>query len=176
MALHPQDLLVLYKVVANDEKASTLAGLARGVGMSFSQMHRSIERCVESGLARRDKGPFTVNRAALLEFAIHGARYAFAVKPGAKQRGIPTAHGAPPISNEIVSPEGEAPVWPHPDGTLRGPALEPLSKYAADAALADPALYELLALQDCLRIGRARERVLAEKHLRQKLGLTHVAE
>jgi hypothetical protein len=38
-----------------------------------------------------------------------------------------------------------------------------LYKQAPKAALRDPVLYELLALADALRDGRARERKLAEK-------------
>jgi hypothetical protein len=72
---------------------------------------------------------------------------------------------------EIASAPGEAPVWPSAEGTAKGPGVLPLSANAPHAALADPGLYELLALQDALRIGRARERTLAAKHLKQRLGL-----
>ena len=37
------------------------------------------------------------------------------------------------------------------------------------AVLNDPDLYELLALVDVMRIGRARERRLAEQHLKRRL-------
>ena len=51
-----------------------------------------------------------------------------------------------------------------------GEALEPLYKTAAKAAQRDPKLYECLALIDAIRSGRARERKLAEQHLRNILG------
>lgn len=38
-----------------------------------------------------------------------------------------------------------------------------------EAALRDPTLYELLALLDAIRDGRARERALAEKALEKRL-------
>jgi hypothetical protein len=56
-------------------------------------------------------------------------------------------------------------VWTFPEGPQRGVSLEPLYKTAPAAALRDPFFYELLALIDALREGRARERKLAEKEL-----------
>lgn len=41
---------------------------------------------------------------------------------------------------------------------------------APEAALADPQLHRLLALQEAMRLGRARERALASKLLRKELG------
>jgi hypothetical protein len=38
-----------------------------------------------------------------------------------------------------------------------------------DAARSDPKLYELLALVDAIRVGRARERKLAESELEKRL-------
>ena len=51
----------------------------------------------------------------------------------------------------------------------QGPSLSPLHRGASEAALADPALYELLALQDALRVGRTRERTLAQRLLSERL-------
>jgi len=51
--------------------------------------------------------------------------------------------------------------------------LEPLYKNVPYAALRDPALYELLALVDAIRDGRARERNLAERDLVRRLKATH---
>ena len=48
-------------------------------------------------------------------------------------------------------------------------ALEPLYKTAPAAALRDPTLYELLALVDAIRDGRARERKIAEQELISRL-------
>ena len=60
-------------------------------------------------------------------------------------------------------------VWPHPDGKSRGQSLTPLYRAAPYAALQDERLYELLALVDMLRIGRARERNLAKERLKEEL-------
>ena len=60
------------------------------------------------------------------------------------------------------------------DGQVQGAAVQPLYSSVPGAARRDPALYDLLALVDALRIGRARERSLAEKEITQRLN-THVA-
>jgi len=62
------------------------------------------------------------------------------------------------------------PVWPHPKGTVRGTTLLPLYQKLPEAALDSPELYELLALFDALRIGRARERKLAIELIEERLG------
>lgn len=114
-------------------------------------------------------------RTALHEFAVHGVRYAFPAVIGPLKRGIPTSFGAPPLSIAISSAPGDAPVWPSAQGTSKGPSLSPLSAGAPTAAVADPALHALLALQDALRSGRARERALAASYLKQLLGIGDAA-
>lgn len=69
------------------------------------------------------------------------------------------------MNNQIVPNDDLPLVWPDPDGDVRGLTLEPLHKAAPKAARRDPRLYELLTLIDALRVGRARERQLAEKAL-----------
>ncbi len=61
------------------------------------------------------------------------------------------------------------PVWAHINGTVRGIALYPLYPSVPEAAGRNPALYELLALFDAVRDGRARERALAINQLEKRL-------
>lgn len=51
MELKSQDLVVLYKQVAQASQAWTYASLGEALGMSASQVHRSVKRAVASGLA-----------------------------------------------------------------------------------------------------------------------------
>lgn len=53
----------------------------------------------------------------------------------------------------------------------RGESFSPLYKSVPVAAKNDPKLYELLVLVDALRGGRARERDVARKELKQRLAL-----
>ena len=107
-----------------------------------------------------------VNRRNLAEFALHGAKYAFAPERLPVGPGVPTSHAAPAFAG--VFAEGhEALVWPDAHGAIRGEGLVPLHPCVPGAALRDAALYELLALFDALRAGRARERGLAATRLQR---------
>jgi|SRR5580698_8404188 hypothetical protein len=121
MELKPQDLFVLYKQAADPERPWTYATLGADLGMSSSQVHRSVQRAISAGLAASTgRGEWHVLPDALIEFSVHGARYAFPPVLGAVKRGVPTSFGALPLSAEITSAPGEAPVWPHPDSRNQG--------------------------------------------------------
>jgi hypothetical protein len=87
---------------------------------------------------------------------------------------MPTAWAAPVLSGKISGSEQMPPVWPDPEGKVQGTAVQPLYRSVPHAARRNPALYDLLALVDALRIGRARERSLAEKEISHRLKI-HVA-
>lgn len=110
-----------------------------------------------------------VQRLALREFVLHGAKYSFPPSMGSTTRGIPTGYAAPPLRELIMQPDEPPPVWPHPDGQTRGVALYPLYPTVPSAAARDESLYECLALFDALRAGAARERELAHQLLSERL-------
>ncbi|NWF46511.1 hypothetical protein F3K02_14820 [Hydrogenophaga sp. D2P1] len=100
----------------------------------------------------------------LAEFALHGAKYAF---PGIRLPlavGVPTSHSAPAFAG-VFAPGSMDFVWPHPNGTIRGIGVEPLHPSVPFAAMQDSKLYEMLALFDALRVGKARERGMALERL-----------
>ena len=109
-------------------------------------------------------------RAALLEFLVHGVKYAFAPERGGLTRGVPTGYAAAPLDKVIAGSSDPPPVCPHAEGKVRGYAFAPLYPTEPAAALRDAALYELLALVDAIRDGRARERSLARQALEKRLG------
>jgi hypothetical protein len=159
------DVVVLLKLLV-DGGGKPYAQLSHELGMSASEIHASIRRCAIAGLVNPDsKEPL---RKPLEEYLLHGVRYAFPGKRGPLAHGIPTAHAAPPLAAQITS-DDLPPVWPDPEGTTKGYALEPLYLSVPMAAKSDPKLYELLALVDTLRIGRAWERKMAEEELRKRL-------
>ena len=105
-----------------------------------------------------------VNRHNLAEFALHGAKYAFPAERLPVGPGVPTSHAAPAFA-KVFAPGHDALVWPDAHGAVRGEGLAPLHACVPGAALRDPELYELLALFDALRAGRARERGMAVQRL-----------
>lgn len=198
--MRPQDVLVLLKLVAWEaalpKEAKGLDGfgaevmdaahfnaalpewarsgqpwkqlhLARELGLSQTEISDSLNRSRLAGLVDAERR--RPMRTALTEFVLHGLRYVFPVEPGRIVRGLPTAHSAPPLSDTIMESE-EKFVWPDEEGLVRGQAIEPLYPSVPQAARRDPSLYELLALCDALRVGRAREQQLARKELERRLG------
>lgn len=169
MVLKPQDVLVVLKLVALGGQPWSYAWLAVQLGMSPSQLHSAVKRALAAQLALRKGEDIVPNIRNLEEFLLHGIKYVFVPERGEPTRGIPTGHAAPPLNKHFV-PSGELPpVWPDPQGEVRGVAFSPLYSLAPGAARADPQLYELLVLVDAIRGGRARERELAIKELRKRL-------
>ncbi|MBP1474077.1 hypothetical protein J7I44_07180 [Frateuria sp. MAH-13] len=173
MELKPQDLLVLFKAAAHPGQRWTYAALGNDLGLSPSQAHRSVQRAIAAGLGVvRGRGDWAPVRPALTEFAVHGVRYVWPAQPGPVKRGLPTSFGVEPLAGKITAAASEVPVWAHPAGKAKGPSLSPIYRSAPQAALLDPALHRLLALQDAIRAGRARERSLATDLLTKELERT----
>lgn len=84
-------------------------------------------------------------------------------------QGLPTGYAAPPLNTLIRQPSEPPPVWPDPNGSVRGTGFCPLYPSVPQAAGSDPRLYELLALFDAIRGGSARERDLAGQLLTERL-------
>jgi hypothetical protein len=115
-----------------------------------------------------------VRREALLDFLVHGVPYSFPASPKELTRGMPTAWAAPVMAQKFNSSDQIQPVWPDPNGSIQGASVAPLYASVPGAARRDPELYGLLALVDALRIGRARERAVAEKEISVRL-IPHAA-
>jgi hypothetical protein len=160
MQLKPHDLVVSIKLANAGDL--TYDQLAASLGLSKSETHGAVKRAKAAGLLLGDRQP---NRPAILEFVLHGVRYAFPAVRGGITRGMPTAHAAPPLAELIVQDNDPVPVWPDPQGEARGASFKPLYRGAPKAARGDTKLYQCLSLIDALRGGRARERNLAKEHL-----------
>jgi len=167
--LKPQDLAIALKLVALKGQWLPYAALGEAMRLSRFEAHAAVQRLMAARLVAVIEGRPRPVLAALRAFVIHGAPYAYPAVRGAVTRGFPTAHGVAPRKDAIVAAE-PPPVWPHREGTVRGPGLLPLYENLPLAARHDPALYELLALFDALRAGRARERKLAKAELNKRLG------
>lgn len=163
--MSPRDIVILLKIVSYGDQAWLQTPLAAALGISQSEISKSLNRSKNAGLLAPNGK--TVMKLALMEFLQFGLRYVFPIQPGAVLRGVPTAHSASPLKEEIQS--SEAYVWPYGKGTVRGHSILPLYPTVPEAALEDAKLYELLALVDALRVGRARERELAVRELKKRL-------
>ena len=164
--MKPQDILVALKILVGGWPR-TYAELGKGIGMSADGAHRAVQRAIRAGLVNREAE--WANKQAIAEFLIHGVKYAFPVDPGPMTRGMPTSYAVDPLAGEFSHSEDDIPVWPDPEGAVRGWTLTPLCRSAPVAARKDPKLYEWLALVDALRSGRARERETAVRIIRKRL-------
>jgi len=169
ISLKPQDLLVLFKLVGLDGKSFSYNRLALDLGISASEAHSSVRRASASRLIFDSEGAPAVQRAAFRDFVLFGARYCFPASFGAPTSGLPTGYAAAPLSDLIVPSQDLPPVWPQPQGAVRGIALCPLYPTVPHASARDKLLYESLALFDALRAGAARERELAQQLLSERL-------
>ena len=159
-------------LLQNRSSAAPVAGAASG-GVQALQEPQGIYRVTRKRVRRSvapsedvapPDNPVRVHAQALAEFTLHGAKYAF---PGVRLPlavGVPTSHSAPAFAG-VFAPGSSDFVWPHPNGSVRGIGVEPLHPSVPFAAMQDPKLYELLALFDALRVGKARERGMALERL-----------
>jgi hypothetical protein len=166
--MKPQDLLVTLFLAAREEDGPpTFVQLGQAVGLSHGEAHNACRRAVRAGLLHSLQG-LQVNRAALLEFLVHGVQYVFPAELGKPGRGVPTAHSVEPLAVELTGDQLPL-VWPWARGEVHGDTLAPLYLTVPEIAAGNPSLHVLLALVDALRVGRARERSLAAQHLRRLL-------
>jgi hypothetical protein len=159
--MKPQDILVALKLLAHPGVPWRYAHLAQVLGMSVSETHASVQRNEHAGILVPGT-PGTVVRRTLVNFLVHGLRCVFPAEYTRMTRGVPTALSAPVLSDLELLPPEPALVWPQAQGTTRGQGVLPLYRTVPAAALADPALYRLLALAELLRVGATRELVAAE--------------
>lgn len=171
--LSPLDVVILLKIIALGDKPWLQSNLAASLHISQSEVSKSLVRSKYAGLL--DASAKKVSRLALMDFLRYGIRYVFPQQAGAILRGIATAHSASPLNNTIKSEEPY--VWPSAKGNIRGQSILPLYPSVIDAVKKDDRLYELLALVDAIRVGKAREKEIAIKELHSRiLGTTEVVE
>jgi hypothetical protein len=162
-----QDIVVALHLARSRDSGWTYAGVAANIGITPSQVHAAVQRLKIARLLLPGKrGP---NRAALIEFLHHGVAYVFPANVGSPTLGVPTATGLEAIRTELHMMASEILVWPHAGGSMRGGSIVPLHRSVPALAIRDSAMHELLALVDCLRLGRVRERGAAALALEARL-------
>lgn len=162
--LKPQDVFICLKLCLLENESWIYEDLAASLGMSASEVHKGLKRANQAGLVEGR----TVNREALMAFLRSGVQYAFYVERGRQTVGLATGIAARP-SKAAPPTDENIPVWPSKKGGSRGYALKPLYRSAPVASEKDLKLYELLALVDAIRDGKAREKSFAIEVLERLL-------
>ncbi len=170
--LKGEDIVVLLKLTA-DSPSSTVRSLEAEIGIPRSVIQRSLVRLEQARLL--EEGRRRVNKGRTEELLVHGLKYVFPPVRGGETRGVPTAWAAPPLQQKLAESGELPPVWPDPQGEVRGIALEPLHDSVPEISRRDRVLTELLALIDGVRLGDARVRGVAEELLRERLGSAALA-
>ncbi|OIQ94821.1 hypothetical protein GALL_231760 [mine drainage metagenome] len=163
--LKPQDLVVALKVALNDSQDFRLTTLSDELGLVVSAVHGCVVRCVQARLLSRASGEISPIKPSILEFAVHGARYAFPPVLGPISRGLATSTFGPSLAEYFDQGSGMPMVWPDASGDAYGPSIAPLHPCVPGASRSDVRLYDALALFDAIRAGAAREREMASKIL-----------
>ena len=185
-----QDVVVLLKLASLEDDTkdighdSPLLGLAAGedtysvraleaaLGISKTEISALLKRSIASGLVIKDRktGRPKPSRRHLCEFIVYGLKFVFPAKPGAMQRGLPTAFAAPVLRESLHSAGSLIYVWPFAHAREMGQSVDPLFKSVPEACEKDKQLYAYLALVDAIRIGNQRESKHAIDLLVQRLG------
>ncbi len=163
--MRPHDIVILLKIALLKKRNWLQKDLAFSLNISLSEVSESLNRSRQVHFLANDKKRLMTHN--FLEFLEHGLKYVFPAIPGPIQRGVPTAHSAPPLADLIFS--DDIYVWAFAEGKARGQTIEPLHPSVPEACLKDSELYQLLALTDVLRLGRVREKTVAMRELKKRL-------
>lgn len=163
--MRPQDIVILIKILTIQEENWQFKDLATSLFISNSEISESLERSAYADLIDFDRR--NILRGNLLDFLIHGMKYVFPVQPGMMTRGIPTAHSHPYMKTFITS--DHAYVWSSSSGSIVGQSIEPFYANQVKAIEQDKELYRLLAFLDVIRVGKLREKNIAETELKEVL-------
>ncbi len=153
--LRPSDIVVALQLTI--DSLAHFKELAESTGISAGECHNAVRRLRLSQLVLSDERRSSI--AALHQFLVQGAPFAFPAVVGAGTVGVATAHSSPAFSGIIESPDHL--VWPDPDGLVRGQSLIPLFPGAPALPTRNQPLYELLTIVDALRVGTTRVRKVA---------------
>lgn len=181
--LKSQDIVILLKIfsILSKESEALISQnkLATLLCISVSEVNAGIKRLFVSGLlgssikqqGNQIKEMILPIKTACEECLVAAVKYFLPVQIGTYTRGIATSYAAPIFKQHISIGSDPIPVWPHAEGTERGLALEPLYRSIPNSLTQypDQLFYELLVLVDAIRSGRARERAIAVKLLKEKI-------
>lgn len=161
--LRPSDVIVACQLT--QVTSPSLKTVSELTILSVGECHNAVARLASAGLLSVPKRH--VAPELLLRFILYGVPYSFPAQIGPSTMGIATAFSVEAFKSLVESTE--AYVWPDGGGATEGLALTPLFPSAVRLRHANPALYEILALVDVLRVGDLREKQLAETLLRERL-------
>ena len=173
-ALEPQDVLVACRLALGGRKPRKGKGkgeptrreLADELCLSLCCVQRAVQRLVTMKVliaAPSRRGGVTVVPAKLFDLLVNVVPILCPVKKTGAARGMPTSVFSPELKDRFAGERLPA-VWPYAQG-VAGDGLMPIHPSAPRASAKNPALYQLLATVDVLRVGLGREKDAAMKYI-----------
>lgn len=163
------DFYALLAITAGGGSLTTYADLNDRTGVSPSNLHSAIKKLIAARLMTdSNEGAPRILIENTIEFVCFGASYVFPARRGQITVGMPTAAHALPLSS-LLNTADQALVWASLGGTTRGESLEPIHKNVPALALLEPEFYRLAAAFDGIRIGGAREKVIARNYFKNEI-------
>lgn len=162
--LKPQDLLVALDIALHKSRP-TYAQLAQSLHIGVGTAHAALASAKAAQLVSTTGEAVVGN---LIEFLIHGARYAFYPVRTGPARGVPTGAAQSALSERLAGDRTPL-VWPESSGRARGDGLEPIYPTVPRIAARDPKLHVVLAALDLIRTGSARERSVAAEVIQETM-------
>lgn len=172
--LKPQDVVVVAKLIAEDEPQIPIHRLAATLSMSPSEVHHAVHRAADAGLLeviehRTHAHEKRVIHEAFLELCITGLKYVFPAVAQTHARGLPTGWAAPALMGQRGVAGVLPPVWPTDDGAVAGLAITPLYRCVPAVAERDPRFYAMMAAIDAIRARCTRSEAAAKSLLTSML-------
>lgn len=155
---------MLVKVFFWSEGPWSNAVIGDTLGLSKSQVHYSVKRCIQVGLIGEKTLAPRVD--PMLEYIEHAIKFIHPPEWSGEDTGIPTAHSVEPLSDKINSPK--VVIWPNKNG-IKGLALKPIHHNVPVAAKKDRQLYEFMSLVEAFRSGKAREKMMALDEIKSRI-------
>jgi hypothetical protein len=103
MNLNPQDVVVALKLFGYPNGRPAMSIVASDLGLSPSEVHGAIQRLRSSKLLQGSALQDKPNISGLVEFLVHGLKYAFPAEHGEVTRGVATSYAAEPLKVKLPS-------------------------------------------------------------------------
>ncbi|MFP4686953.1 MAG: hypothetical protein ACLFN5_02465 [bacterium] len=163
--LKSKDIAILLKIHLNTDDW-TYEQMSGELYIGTGELYRCLKRCQKGRLYKKESRQVVLE--PLYEIIVHAVKYIYPASVGNFTRGIPTAHSASPLKENLMSEKEDQYVWEHPEGEHRGMSVSPFYP-KIEACREDPLFYKSLILVDGLRIGRARELKMSKIELKKLL-------
>jgi hypothetical protein len=163
--LKPQDVFVASLLAIAGKTSATHEWLAKTLHLSSSTVFESLKRCRHAKLVTGTEHGVKIVPQRLYDFLVHAVPVLYYPRRVAPVRGIATAVFSPLFRDRFTKSGDLVMVWPYSKGKELGEGLLPIYPSIPIACSQNPALYELMAAIEVLRVGKVREKAAAVSYL-----------